>query len=122
VIANYEAFQNGAQPVLVHNSKNCSGKKPPINEDRQKLHINGTFGKSQFLPHLDVDNIVMDTWKTGTSLFDDNGKFIGKIKTYAHRIGTLPGQNSVKVTFSREKGIHGWPTSRQEPIIKKPRR
>jgi hypothetical protein len=61
----------------------------------------------------------MDTRKTGISLFDSNGKFIRKIKTYAHRIGNQPGQNSVKVTFSRERGIHGWPTSTPEPVKRK---
>jgi hypothetical protein len=49
VIANYEAFQNGSQPVLVHNSKNCShGNSKDSSKPATlyaKLDKNGNFLK-----------------------------------------------------------------------------
>ena len=105
--------------LLVHNGYrggrgNLSGKRPPINKNRQRLHSNGRAGKSQFKQGLDVDHLVKDAWHTGKPVFDKNGRFIHKIKTYKVQVGALSHQRSIKVSFSRKNGIHGWPSSTVE--------
>jgi len=94
-------------------NRKLSGKNPPINQDRQKLHTNGTEGKSQFKDNVDADNLVQDTWKNGTPKFNKNGEFIGKVKQYKDEVGTQ-GQKSVDTRFSRKKGVHGFPSNKSE--------
>jgi len=90
-----------------------SGKNPPINQNRQVLHTNGTPGKSQFRSDVNVDSIVNDAWRNGTPQFNQNGQFIGKVKQYNDPVGTQ-GQTSVDVRFSQKNGIHGFPSNKHE--------
>ncbi|MCB1771490.1 MAG: hypothetical protein KDJ31_17610 [Candidatus Competibacteraceae bacterium] len=90
-----------------------SGKNPPISP-RQKLHTNGTLGKSQFKPGIDAESVTRTAWEQGTPVFDKNGKFLGKRFTFKHPIGTSPSghnQHSIFVHWSPTKGIHGVPTT-----------
>jgi hypothetical protein len=90
---------------------------PPINKHRQVLHTNGTPGKSQFQPDIDVEEIVHDAWANGKPVFNKNGEFINKVKEYPFQVGTVPGQNSIKVSYrNKPPSIHGWPSSIPEPL------
>jgi RHS repeat-associated protein len=90
-----------------------SGKNPPINQSRQKLHTDGTKGKSQFKDGVDVDNIVEDAWRNGEPQFNSKGEFIGKVKQYDSEVGTQ-GQKSIDVRFNGSLGIHGFPSNKVE--------
>jgi hypothetical protein len=63
VIANYEAFQNGAQPVLVHNSKKCETtntlQDTPDQKALRKLIDEVTLGGRKPLSAKDA-NILLD--------------------------------------------------------------
>ena len=85
----------------------------PINQNRQKLHTDGTPGKSQFKEGVDADKITQDAWQNGTPKFDKNGKIIGKVKEYKDEVGTA-GQKSVDTRFSRKHGVHGFPSNKSE--------
>ena len=90
-----------------------SGHNPPITS-RQRLHTNGTPGKSQFNQGLDVEGVVRTAWEGGIPVFDRNGKFIGKRFTFSKPVGTSPSghpQSSVMVHWSPNNGIHGVPTT-----------
>ena len=85
---------------------------------RQKLHANGTPGKSQFKPGIDAEGATKMAWEQGTPVFDKNGKFLGKRFTFEKPVGTSPtgyDQNTVFVHWSPTKGIHGVPTTRTGP-------
>ena len=56
---------------------------------------------------------MKDAWLNGTPQFNKNGDLIEKVKEYKSTIGT-DGQKSVDVRFSREKGIHGFPSNKKE--------
>ena len=101
---------NGAPAIK---KTKLSGKNPPINQNRQKLHTNGTEGKSQFKDSVDADNLVQDAWRNGTPKFNKNGKLIGKVKEYKDTVGTQ-GQTSVDTRFSRKHGVHGFPSKKKE--------
>ncbi len=119
------SFAVGNDGLLVHNTGGCgkwginaprgivSGHNPPISS-RQKLHVDGTPGKSQFNPGVDVEGVVRTAWEGGTPVFDKNGKFLGKRFTFDTPIGTSPSghpQNSIFVHWSPNHGIHGVPTT-----------
>ncbi|MCW8127427.1 SpvB/TcaC N-terminal domain-containing protein [Microbulbifer halophilus] len=99
--------------VMPRGPKGLSGKSPPINRARQRLHTGGTPGKSQFKEGVDVENVVKDAWRNGTPRFNKNGKLIGKVKQYNDQVGA-EGQTSVDVRFSRKHGIHGFPSNKTE--------
>jgi hypothetical protein len=90
-----------------------SGHNPPISP-RQRLHVNGPAGKSQFNAGVDVEGVVRTAWEGGTPVFNKNGQFIGKRYTFSKPVGTSPTghpQNSVFVHWSPNSGIHGVPTT-----------
>ncbi|MBX9654210.1 hypothetical protein K2Y11_11380 [bacterium] len=94
--------------------KRLSGRNPPISP-RQKLHTDGTAGKSQFKPGIDVEGIVRLAWEAGRPIIDKNGRFIGKKYSFSAPVGTSPSgvdQYHVFVHWSEKSGIHGVPTSR----------
>ncbi|NOT12100.1 MAG: hypothetical protein HOP23_09765 [Methylococcaceae bacterium] len=93
--------------------KKISGNHPPINWHRQRIHTDGTQGKSQFKSNVDVEKVVEDAWRNGEPQFNSKGEFIGKVKQYNDEIGTQ-GQKSVDVRFSSEKGVHGFPSNKVE--------
>jgi hypothetical protein len=111
----------GRLGIWVHNN-NCrlprggrlSGKSPPISP-RQRLHPDGTPGKSQFNPGIDADGVTRTAWEQGAAVFNSAGKFLGKGFTFKGPVGTSPSghaQSSVFVHWSPTRGIHGVPTTR----------
>ena len=116
---NYAVSEIG---VLAHNKaapkaapkKRLSGRDPPISP-RQRLHTDGTPGKSQFNPNVNADDITRTAWEQGKPVFNQNNQFIGKRFTFDDPIGISPSghpQNTVFVHWSPKKGIHGVPTTR----------
>ncbi|WP_162668091.1 polymorphic toxin-type HINT domain-containing protein [Gemmata massiliana] len=106
--------ENWEGGVWAHNAYvSVGGRNPPISQ-RQAGHTDGTPGKSQFNPGVDVEGVVRMAWEAGRPIFDKNGKFIGNIFTFKNPIGTSPTgfpQNTIKVHWSPRDGIHGVPTS-----------
>ncbi len=91
-----------------------NGRHPPISP-RQRLHTDGTPGKSQFKPGVDANSVTRTAWEQGVPVFDRNGKFLGKRFTFQGKpIGTSPSghdQWSIFVHWSPTRGIHGVPTT-----------
>jgi hypothetical protein len=117
-IARSQAARNSSKFPTSRNTTKApktrvSGRNPPISS-RQKLHVDGTPGKSQFNPGIDVEGVVRTAWESGTPSFDKNGKFLGKRFTFDTPIGTSPSgnpQSSIFVHWSPNNGIHGVPTT-----------
>jgi YD repeat-containing protein len=103
VIANYEAFQNGAQPVLVHNSKKCDS---PGNYLVSKAPKQVTPGIRVLNGQIIDDIGRVQRWKAH---YDEYGRLIGRTDynarnlsqgipdTHHHIYEWGPGKNPLEI-------------------------